>query len=73
MMPEAFRFAEWPLYLRNELVFSCQFFLFATEFKDPFKKRKPVEMPNELPDREPICVDFVPEEWMSQEHYLAAH
>jgi hypothetical protein len=28
MMPPGFRFADWPLYLKNELVFACQFFLY---------------------------------------------
>ena len=73
MMPEGFRFADWPLYLKNELVFACQFFLFKCQFKEPYRKLKPVEVPNELPTGAPIRVDYAPQEWMSQEHYLAAH
>ena len=72
MMPDGFRFADWPLYLKNELVFTCPFFLCQGQFKEPYKKLKPVEVTGEPPDA-PIRVEYLPQVWMSQEHYLAAH
>ena len=61
------------MFLKGELVFACQFFLFETEFKEPYRKLRPKEVANELPSGAPIRVDYIPQEWMSEDHYLAAH
>ena len=44
MVPVGFRFIDWPLYLKDELVFASQFFLLEPEFKEPFRKQKQTEI-----------------------------
>ena len=62
-MPSGFRFTDWPLYLKDELVFVSQFFLLNPEFKEPFRKLKPKETENYIPGMSAtkgVVVDYIP-------------
>ena len=74
MLPESFDTNRWAQQLCAEMQFVSQFFAFPTHFSEPVIRKKPQEeVWTDENGEQSVRITFVYPDWLSLEHYAAAH
>ena len=72
MVPENFDLENWAESLSSEMCFASQFFAFPAQYSEPYCRKKRIVVKRKVENQVREEYAWI-EEWLTQEHYAAAH